>query len=105
MTGSETHRPTVAEREMLGREARKLAPRSSHADWAPAGDRPDAVELLRAQDDDRMVDLVPIRWGRMSASPFAFYRGSAALEAAEDRAAEDAQPHRGNVVSMPSWRR
>jgi uncharacterized protein (DUF2252 family) len=74
---------TVAERQALGREARKVAPRTSHGAWAPAPDRPDPIALLRAQDDDRMADLVPIRWGRMSASPFAFYRGSAALMAAD----------------------
>ena len=74
---------SVAERRALGREARKAAPRASHGAWAPAPDRPDSLALLRAQDDDRMADLVPIRWGRMSASPFAFYRGSAALMAAD----------------------
>jgi uncharacterized protein (DUF2252 family) len=74
---------TVAERQALGREARKLAPRASHGSWSPAPDRPDPLALLRSQDDDRMADLVPIRWGRMSASPFAFYRGSAILMAAD----------------------
>ena len=74
---------SVAERRALGREARKAAPRASHGAWAPAPDRPDPIALLRAQDDDRMPDLVPIRWGRMSASPFAFYRGSAVLMAAD----------------------
>ncbi len=74
---------TVDERRALGREARKLAPRASHGSWSPAPDRPDPLALLRGQDDDRMADLVPIRWGRMSASPFAFYRGSAILMAAD----------------------
>ena len=75
--------PDVAERAAVGRAARKTVPRISHASWAPASDRPDPIALLRAHDDDRMEDLVPIRWGRMSASPFAFYRGSAALMAAD----------------------
>ena len=74
---------TVDARRALGREARKAAPRASHGAWTPAPDRPDPIALLRAQDDDRMADLVPIRWGRMSASPFAFYRGSAVLMAAD----------------------
>jgi uncharacterized protein (DUF2252 family) len=74
---------TVDARRALGREARKAAPRASHGSWTPAPDRPDPIALLRAQDDDRMPDLVPIRWGRMSASPFAFYRGSAVLMAAD----------------------
>jgi uncharacterized protein (DUF2252 family) len=74
---------TVAERQAAGRAARKQAPRTAHGAWKPAADRPDPLALLRAQDDARMADLVPIRWGRMSASPFAFYRGSAALMAAD----------------------
>ena len=74
---------TVADRQAAGHEARKLVPRASHGTWTPAPGRPDPVALLRAEDEDRMADLVPIRWGRMSASPFAFYRGSAALMAAD----------------------
>jgi len=83
MTIAKKHHMTVDERRALGREARKAAPRASHGAWTPAADRPDPIALLRAQDEDRMEDLVPIRWGRMSASPFAFYRGSAALMAAD----------------------
>jgi len=60
-----------------------VAPRTSHGGWKPAPDRPDPIALLRAQDESRLEDLVPIRWGRMSASPFTFYRGSAALMAAD----------------------
>ena len=83
MTIANKHHLTVDERRVVGREARKAAPRASHGSWAPAADRPDPIALLRAQDEDRREDLVPIRWGRMSASPFAFYRGSAALMAAD----------------------
>jgi len=97
MTIIEKHKnSTVAERQALGREARKPAPRTSHGAWAPAPDRPDPIALLRAQDDDRLPDLVPIRWGRMSASPFAFYRGSAALMAADIAAA----PRTGLTVQL-----
>jgi uncharacterized protein (DUF2252 family) len=83
MAIAKKHHMTVDERRAVGREARKAAPRASHGSWTPAADRPDPIALLRAQDEDRMEDLVPIRWGRMSASPFAFYRGSAALMAAD----------------------
>jgi len=83
MTSAAKHHLTVDERRSAGREARKAAPRTSHGAWQPAPDRADPLALLRAQDDDRMADLVPIRWGRMSASPFAFYRGSAALMASD----------------------
>ena len=75
--------PTVVERLALGKSARKAVPRTSHGSWKPAPDRPDPIALLRAQDDARQPDLVPIRWGRMSATPFTFYRGSAVLMAAD----------------------
>jgi len=64
-----------------GKRARELAPRGSHGEWHPAAERPDPVELLEAQAADRVEELVPIRYGRMLASPFAFYRGAAAVMA------------------------
>ena len=54
-------------------------PRSSHADWEPAAGRPDPVELLEEQAVTRVPELVPIRYGRMSVSPFTFFRGAALL--------------------------
>jgi uncharacterized protein (DUF2252 family) len=71
------------ERAATGKAARAEAPRSSHAEWAPAADRPDPVELLEAQATTRVGQLVPLRYGRMLASPFAFYRGAAAVMAAD----------------------
>ena len=62
-----------------GRAARADAPRSSHADWHPAPGRRDPVEILDEQDATRLADLVPLRHTRMLASPFAFYRGGAAI--------------------------
>jgi uncharacterized protein (DUF2252 family) len=64
------------QRHERGRAARRLVPRGSHAQWAPMPDRPDPVELLEAQARDRIQELLPIRYGRMMASPFAFLRGS-----------------------------
>jgi uncharacterized protein (DUF2252 family) len=58
-------------------------PRSSHASWEPRGDRPDPLTLLDRQASTRVPELVPIRYGRMLASPFAFYRGAAAVMAAD----------------------
>ena len=72
-----------AERAAAGKAARTDAPRSGHGEWAPAGDRPDPVELLEAQASSRVGQLVPLRYGRMLASPFAFYRGAAAVMAAD----------------------
>jgi uncharacterized protein (DUF2252 family) len=74
---------TPAERAARGKGARSEVPRSSHAGWdAPSG-RPDPVGLLEEQAKSRVQDLVPIRYGRMLASPFAFYRGAAYLMASD----------------------
>ncbi|MCB0862911.1 MAG: DUF2252 domain-containing protein [Solirubrobacterales bacterium] len=65
-----------------GKELRKKAARESHAEWDPAPGR-DPLKILLAQGKSRVQDLLPIRYGRMSASPFAFYRGGAAIMAAD----------------------
>ena len=75
--------PSVEERRAQGRAARERSPLSGHAGWAPAGDRPDPVGLLEAQNLTREPDLVPVRHGRMWASPFTFYRGAAKIMAAD----------------------
>jgi uncharacterized protein (DUF2252 family) len=64
-----------------GREARRLAPRSSHGDWQPPTDRPDPVKTLIDQAEGRVAELLPLRYGRMLVSPFSFYRGGAAIMA------------------------
>jgi uncharacterized protein (DUF2252 family) len=61
-----------------GKRARAKAPRSAHAQWSPPADRPDPIETLERQAGERVPDLVPIRYGRMVASPFAYFRGAAA---------------------------
>lgn len=73
--------PPVADLMEEGRQLRTQTPRSSHADWTPPADRPDPLDLLGEQDKTREQDLVPIRYGRMMVSPFAFYRGSAVVMA------------------------
>jgi uncharacterized protein (DUF2252 family) len=73
----------AVEAAVLGRAARRAAPRSSHADWEPRAGRPDPVETLEEQAATRVQELVPIRYGRMLESPFAFYRGAAAIMAAD----------------------
>jgi uncharacterized protein (DUF2252 family) len=72
-----------------GRAARRATPRSAHGDWAPAPDRPDPIAVLTAQAASRVQELVPIRYGRMLVSPFTFYRGSAAVMAADLAATPD----------------
>ncbi|HET7246396.1 MAG TPA: DUF2252 domain-containing protein [Streptosporangiaceae bacterium] len=78
-------RLTTAERAARGKAARAAVPRSSHAVFELAPDRPDPVALLEEQAVTRVPELVPIRWGRMLVSPFTYYRG-AALPMASDLA-------------------
>jgi uncharacterized protein (DUF2252 family) len=66
-----------------GKQARKQVSRSSHRDWAPAADRPSARDVLAEQDKSRVPELVPIRYGRMLASQFTFFRGAAAIMASD----------------------
>jgi len=70
-------------RRAAGRELRHQVPRSSHGAWVPAPDRADPLALLEAQNATRVADLVPLRWARMAASPFAFLRGAAVVMAAD----------------------
>ena len=65
----------------IGKAARSLVPRSRHGEWAPSSTRTDPVAILLRQATTRQPDLVPLRHTRMLASPFAFYRGGAAIMA------------------------
>jgi uncharacterized protein (DUF2252 family) len=71
------------ERAATGKAARSAAPRSAHAEWEPGTDRTNPLETLAAQDATRVEQLVPVRYGRMLASPFPFFRGGAAIMAAD----------------------
>ncbi|MFH7596012.1 DUF2252 domain-containing protein [Streptomyces racemochromogenes] len=75
--------PTPADRAQRGKAARAAVPRSGQALFDPGPDRPDPVEVLLAQAASRVPELVPIRHGRMLKSPFSFYRGAAAVMAAD----------------------
>ncbi len=90
MTSTETpiappvvEHPTASERAAHGKAARQQVPRSSHADWSPSTNRRDPVAMLEEQGVTRLQDLLPIRYGRMAASPFAFFRGAANVFAAD----------------------
>ncbi|WP_011297382.1 DUF2252 domain-containing protein [Cupriavidus necator] len=78
-----THYLTADERAAKGRALRDTVPRGSQSGWQAPEDRRDPIELLNESNAGRILDLVPIRYGRMAASPFAFYRGSASLMAAD----------------------
>ena len=72
---------TRVERYAAGKALRSSVPRSSHAEWAPDHERPDPISILEEANKTRLEHLVPIRFGRMSMSAFAFYRGTADIMA------------------------
>ncbi|MEI6003028.1 DUF2252 domain-containing protein [Paraburkholderia bengalensis] len=74
---------TADERAAEGRAIRDRVPRSTQAGWTAPKERHDPVELLSKSNEGRLPLLIPIRFGRMSSSPFAFFRGAAALMAAD----------------------
>ncbi|MCW7988723.1 hypothetical protein XF35_26625 [Streptomyces platensis subsp. clarensis] len=75
--------PTAQERAEQGRALRSEVPRSRHAEFEPTASRADPVDLIERQSAVRVPELVPIRYGRMLESPFRFYRGAAAIMAAD----------------------
>jgi uncharacterized protein (DUF2252 family) len=82
-SGWRRDRLSVAERIARGKAARRIAPRSSHSVFAATPDRFDPIALIEEQSETRIPDLVPIRYGRMLASPFTFYRGGALIMASD----------------------
>ena len=82
-TSTVSSHSSVEDRQTIGEQARENTPISSQAGWAPAAGRPDPVELLIEQNATREADLVPVRHGRMTVSPFTFYRGAAKLMASD----------------------
>jgi uncharacterized protein (DUF2252 family) len=75
--------PTHAERVATGLAARSLLPLEGLGAWEAPADRRDPIALLEEQAVSRVPELVPIRYGRMVVSPFAFYRGAAIVMAAD----------------------
>jgi uncharacterized protein (DUF2252 family) len=75
-------KPDRATRRAAGKAVRASVPLEGHADVGPADGR-DPVGVLRAQEDDREPGLVPLRYERMTVSPFTFLRGAAAVMAAD----------------------
>lgn len=74
--------PSREERERRGADARRRLPLEALAEY-DGRTRPDPVAVLEAQARDRVQDLVPVRYGRMAATEFTFYRGAAAVMAAD----------------------
>jgi hypothetical protein len=82
-TGNKRTHLTVAERAALGKVARKVSPRTGHAEWSPGQRTLDPLDLLAEQAITRVPELVPIRYGRMAVSPFTYFRGAALPMAAD----------------------
>jgi uncharacterized protein (DUF2252 family) len=88
--------PSLEQRAARGKAARAALPRALQAEWNPGQRTHKPLDLLAEQARTRVPDLVPIRHGRMAASPFAYYRG-AALPMAADLASG---PHSGLLVQL-----
>lgn len=80
---------TRDERAARGAAARVLLPREALADVGSGFSRPDPIELLVSQGHSRLPELVPLRYGRMVATPFTFYRGAALIQASDLAATPD----------------
>src|SRR5690349_4029066 len=76
-------RPSVNQRMAGGKALRKQVPRAMQAVYDQRADGPDPIEILERQNATRVRKLVPVRYGRMLANPFAFLRGSAAIMASD----------------------
>ncbi len=79
----ESRREPKAARAAAGRGRRESVPLDAHAELVVPDGRASALAILQTQDANRLQDLVPIRYGRMLATPFTFLRGSAAVMAAD----------------------
>ena len=83
MTTTAIEHPTLKDRRQEGKSAREKTPRHLLGEWQPDAERRDPVATLNTQNKTRDADLIPVRHGRMMVSPFTFYRGAAAIMAAD----------------------
>jgi len=74
---------SIEERILAGKKLRDKFPRIKQGEYKPASTRTDPIQILEEQAKNRLQDLVPVRYARMLASPFAFLRGGAAIMAAD----------------------
>ncbi|WP_284266675.1 DUF2252 domain-containing protein [Bradyrhizobium iriomotense] len=81
--GTTPHIVSPDDRAAAGKALRGKLAREQHGGWKPSKDRPNPIDILQKSDAGRVKELVPIRYGRMLQSPFAFYRGSAGVMAAD----------------------
>src|SRR4029077_8946142 len=89
MKATAANRPTrvarhsPSDRHRAGAALRQKVPRSKQGEWSPPAERADPIDILIEQGKSRIQELLPIRYARMSADPFAFLRGAAAVMAAD----------------------
>jgi uncharacterized protein (DUF2252 family) len=81
--GPTPHIVSPDDRAGAGKALRDKLAREQHGRWRPSKDRPSPIDILHKSDAGRVKELVPIRYGRMLQSPFAFYRGAAGVMAAD----------------------
>ena len=86
--------PTIDDQVTAGKAARKSLSRKHQAELRPS--QTDPVDILAAQDATRIPELIPVRYERMLVSPFTFYRGAAALMAAD----LGSSPHSGLMAQL-----
>lgn len=79
----QTQRIDPAQQRQAGKLLRKRVPRSSFGAWQPSAQRPSPIDLLREQGESRVQELLPLRYERMGASAFAFFRGGALIMASD----------------------
>src|SRR5689334_18366405 len=96
MPPTTTSGSNVDERRDAGRAARERVRRRALGEWEESRRTGDALGVILAQSHDRVPELVPIRHGRMSATPWTHYRGAAAIMAADLATA----PHTGLEVQL-----
>jgi uncharacterized protein (DUF2252 family) len=70
-----------SERREEGKALREKCPRTAQAEWKPRSKSEDIVKLLEESDADRIPGLIPVKYQRMSVSPFTFFRGAAIIQA------------------------
>jgi uncharacterized protein (DUF2252 family) len=74
-------RPSITDRMEAGKRLRTIVSRASLSEYKAPANRKDPVAILEAQAKTRLQQLIPVRYARMLASPFAFLRGTAAIMA------------------------
>ncbi len=70
-----------SERRKQGKALREKCPRTAQAEWKTRSKSQDIIKLLEESDADRIPGLIPVKYQRMSVSPFTFYRGTAIIQA------------------------